>query len=73
MLTVDLGSDGQNRVPIQINVDLISTVEFRSSCWNLLSVARRPTRVNSDDYRVTCWKAIALLICLPTGTVQGYL
>jgi hypothetical protein len=23
-------------------------------CWNLLSVARRPTRVNSDDNRVTC-------------------
>jgi hypothetical protein len=22
--------------------------------WNLLSVARRPTRVNSDDNRVTC-------------------
>jgi hypothetical protein len=24
------------------------------ACWNLLSVARRPTRVNSDDNRVTC-------------------
>jgi hypothetical protein len=25
-----------------------------AKCWNLLSVARRPTRVNSDDNRVTC-------------------
>jgi hypothetical protein len=33
---VDLGSDGQNRVPIRINVDLISTVEFRSSVPNSL-------------------------------------
>jgi hypothetical protein len=24
------------------------------NCWDLLSVARRPTRVNSDDDRVTC-------------------
>jgi hypothetical protein len=42
-------------------------------CWNLLSVARGPTRVNRDDNRVTCWKAIALLIWPPTSTVQGYL
>ena len=33
---LDLGSDGQNRVPIRINVDLISTVEFRSSVPNSL-------------------------------------
>jgi hypothetical protein len=26
----------------------------RESCWNLLSIARKPTRVNSDDNRVTC-------------------
>jgi hypothetical protein len=44
-----------------------------AKCWNLLSVARRPTRVNSDDDRVTCWKAIALLIWPLTGTVRGYL
>jgi hypothetical protein len=31
-------------------------------CWNLLSAARRPTRGNSDDNRVTCSGAIALLI-----------
>jgi hypothetical protein len=42
-------------------------------CWNLLSVARRPTRVNSDDNRVTRKKAIALLIWPPTGTMWGYL
>jgi hypothetical protein len=32
------------------------------TCWNLLSTARRPTRVNSGDNRVTCSGAIALLI-----------
>jgi hypothetical protein len=31
-------------------------------CWNLLSAARRPTRVNGGDNRVTCSGAIALLI-----------
>jgi hypothetical protein len=31
-------------------------------CWNSLSAARRPTRVNSGDNRVTCTGAIALLI-----------
>jgi hypothetical protein len=25
-----------------------------AKCWHLLSVARRSTRVNSDDNRVTC-------------------
>jgi hypothetical protein len=25
-----------------------------AKCWNLLSNARRPTRVNSGDNRVTC-------------------
>jgi hypothetical protein len=25
-----------------------------AKCWNSLSVARRPTKVNSDDNRVTC-------------------
>jgi len=42
-------------------------------CWNLLSAARRPTRVNSGDNRVTCSGAIALLISPLTGTVRGYL
>jgi hypothetical protein len=32
------------------------------TCWNLLSAARRPTRVNSGDNRVTRTGAIALLI-----------
>jgi hypothetical protein len=31
-------------------------------CWNSLSAARRPTRVNGGDNRVTCTGAIALLI-----------
>jgi hypothetical protein len=44
-----------------------------AKCWNLLSVARRPTRVSSGDNKVTCKKAIALLIWPLTGTVQGYL
>jgi hypothetical protein len=42
-------------------------------CWNLLSAARRPTRVNGGDNRVTCSGAIALLISPLTGTVRGYL
>jgi hypothetical protein len=25
-----------------------------AKCWNLLSAARRPTRVNSSDNKVTC-------------------
>jgi hypothetical protein len=29
-------------------------VDQRRSCWNLLLIARRPTRVNSSDNRVTC-------------------
>jgi hypothetical protein len=33
-----------------------------AKCWNSLSAARRPTRVNSGDNRVTCTGAIALLI-----------
>jgi hypothetical protein len=32
------------------------------SCWNLLSAAKKPTRVNSGDNRVACSGAIALLI-----------
>jgi hypothetical protein len=42
-------------------------------CWNLLSAARGPTRVNSGDNRVTCSGTIALLISPLTGTVRGYL
>jgi hypothetical protein len=34
----------------------------RPDCWNLLSAASRPTRVNSGDNWVTCTGAIALLI-----------
>jgi hypothetical protein len=33
-----------------------------AKCWNSLSAARRPTRVNGGDNRVTCTGAIALLI-----------
>jgi multidrug efflux pump subunit AcrA (membrane-fusion protein) len=36
--------------------------EALAGCWNLLSAARRPTRVNGGDNRVTCTGAIALLI-----------
>jgi hypothetical protein len=35
---------------------------LKHDCWNLLSAARRPTRVNGGDNRVTCTGAIALLI-----------
>jgi hypothetical protein len=28
--------------------------DAKHHCWNLLSIARRPTRVNSGDNRVTC-------------------
>jgi hypothetical protein len=28
--------------------------EVHARCWNLLSAARRPTRVNGGDNRVTC-------------------
>jgi hypothetical protein len=31
-------------------------------CWNLLSAASGPTRVNNGDNRVTCTGAIALLV-----------
>jgi hypothetical protein len=37
------------------NSDLVE-----DDCWNLLSAARRPTRVNGGDNRVTCSGAIAL-------------
>jgi hypothetical protein len=33
-----------------------------AGCWNLLSAAKKPTRVNSGDNRVACSGAIALLI-----------
>jgi hypothetical protein len=33
-----------------------------SDYWNLLSAAKKPTRVNSGDNRVACSGAIALLI-----------
>jgi hypothetical protein len=58
MLTIDLGSDGQNRVPIQINVDLISTVEDRASQlasypFGLPSLQKSPLddlKINSPSY-----------------------
>jgi hypothetical protein len=33
-----------------------------AKCWNLLSAAKRPTRVNSGDNRVTCSGTIALFL-----------
>jgi hypothetical protein len=33
-----------------------------AKCWNLLSAAKKPTRVNSGDNRVACSGAIALFI-----------
>jgi hypothetical protein len=42
--------------------DIIFAKAFRQMCWNSLSAARRPTRVNGVDNRVTCTGAIALLI-----------
>jgi hypothetical protein len=44
-----------------------------AKCWNLLSAAKKPTRVNSGDNRVACSGAIALLISPLTGTMRGYL
>jgi hypothetical protein len=39
-----------------------SWTRLRGSCWNLLSAASGPTRVNNGDNRVTRTGAIALLI-----------
>jgi hypothetical protein len=33
-----------------------------AKCWNLLSAARRPTRVNSGDNRVTCSGVLELAL-----------
>jgi hypothetical protein len=55
------------------HVDLVQRYETIALCWYLLSVARGPTRMNSVANRVTCSKAIALLIWPLTGTVRGYL
>jgi hypothetical protein len=46
---------GASSSPSQLRCSLLT-------CWNLLSAARRPTRVNGGDNRVTCSGAIALLI-----------
>jgi hypothetical protein len=46
---------------------------YNGGCWNLLSAASGPTRMNNGDNRVTCTGAIALLIQPLTGTVRGYL
>jgi hypothetical protein len=35
-------------------------METGDKCWNLLSAAKKPTRVNSGDNRVACSGAIAL-------------
>ena len=47
---------------IKIKDDQGVVKKGKYKCWNLLSSARRPTRVNSGDNRVTCTGAIALLI-----------
>jgi hypothetical protein len=44
-------------------VSVVQNVKNKETfCWNSLSAARRPTRVNSGDNRVTCTGAIALFI-----------
>jgi hypothetical protein len=48
--------------PEEAKAGSIRTVASVEDCWNLLSAARRPTRVDSGDNRVTCSGAIALLI-----------
>jgi hypothetical protein len=47
--------------PVPVN-SLLSGLDGGVRCWNSLSAARKPTRVNGGDNRVTCTGAIALLI-----------
>jgi hypothetical protein len=43
-------------------MELGGRAAYHANCWNLLSAARRPTRVNGGDNRVTCSGAKALFI-----------
>jgi hypothetical protein len=45
-----------------LEVHTLKKAESRIGCWNLLSAAKKPTRVNSGDNRVACSGAIALFI-----------
>jgi hypothetical protein len=47
---------------VYLKVSPIRGVRRFGVCWNLLSAAKRPTRVSGGDNRVTCTGAIALLI-----------
>jgi hypothetical protein len=38
----------------KLSSELSTCHETIDNCWNLLSIARRPTRVTSGDNRVTC-------------------
>jgi hypothetical protein len=51
-------------LPIVLGQDALQWLRHlpRHCCWNLLSAAKKPTRVNSGDNRVACSGAIALLI-----------
>jgi hypothetical protein len=44
----------QSRGKLILNFILCHEQYQFGDCWNLLSVARKPTRVNSVDNRVTC-------------------
>jgi hypothetical protein len=57
----DSGDGGDDDDEAQVE-DKNNNEEANDECWNLLSAARRPTRVNSGDNRVACSGAIALLI-----------
>jgi hypothetical protein len=45
-----------------ITKEIMADLSEDSDCWHLLSAARKPTRVNGGDNRVTRTGAIALLI-----------
>jgi hypothetical protein len=47
---------------VKYSLFMLREKSFAWHCWNSLSAARRPTRVNGGDNRVTCTGAIALLI-----------
>jgi hypothetical protein len=51
-----------DRIVVPKDAEVRQQILDEAHCWNLLSAASRPTRVNSGDNRVTCSGAIALLI-----------
>jgi hypothetical protein len=56
-----LNFDHPGKYPLLVDA-VIRESRVKKVCWNSLSAARRPTRVNGGDNRVTCTGAIALLI-----------